>query len=384
LNRAVHLCQNMSRNSSVNIWEGPMNPAPSGHQPWLKVFNALSEAVCILDLEGRILNYNPALEALLEVPADQILGQKCCHLLHGVAEPIPDCPFTRLQESRRRETLTLSANGRTLQLTAEPLWDESGTLIGAVHIITDMSSQVRERTGLLKRIRELEEQCVQTSPHEIPLRRLCRKLIEDREAEGRRQQRILSDEVGKFLAGLKLELRSLGHHYDDPFLAGVLEKCLRAVDRIWDPVQDLISELRPPLLDDLGLVPALRWTIDLLEKRLGLPIQLHIDPDPVGLPSAIEDACFHLVRGALVLQSRQARSLTVSIQMVDGRLELLVGADAPDRGAVEFPDRGEREGDPAWLELQQRVLLLGGEALIRFAPGKGPEIRFQIPLSNRL
>jgi two-component system sensor histidine kinase UhpB len=360
-----------------------MNPAASGHQPWLTVFNALSEAVCILDLEGRILNYNPAMEALLDVPADQILGQKCCRLLHGVAEPIPDCPFTRLRESRRRETLTLSANGRTLQMTAEPLWDESGTLIGAVHLITDLSAQVREQADLLERIRELEEQRVQTAPHDVPLRRLCRKLIVDREAAGRRQQRILSDDLGKLLAGLKLEIRSLVQQGLDPSLSRSLGECLEAIDRTWLPVQDLIAEIRPPLLDDLGLVPALRWAIGSLGQPAGVPIQLNADPHLTGLPSEIEDACLHLVRGAVVLQSRRARSLTVSLHLADGRLELLVGAHAPDLATADWPDWAAEKGDPAWLELQERVLLLGGEGIVRSSPGRGVEILFHIPVAER-
>jgi PAS domain S-box-containing protein len=358
-------------------------PAAADSQPWLTIFNALSEAVCILDLEGRILNYNPAMETLLGLPAGQILGRNCGRLLHGVEEPLPGCPFTRLKESRRRETLTLSIAGRTLQLIAEPLWDEGETLIGAVLLINDISAQVRERTGLLKRIQELEELSVSPPPLEVPLRRFCRKLIEDREAVGRRQHRILSDDLGKLLAGLKLEFRSLVQQGLDPSLSRSLGECLEAIDRTWLPVQDLIAEIRPPLLDDLGLVPALRWAIGSLGQPAGVPIQLNTDPHLTGLPSEIEDACLHLVRGAVVLQSRRARSLTVSLRLADGRLELLVGAHAPDLETADWPDWAEEQGDPAWLELQERVLLLRGEALVRSIPGRGPEILFQIPLPNR-
>lgn len=358
-------------------------PAATDPQPWQTIFTVLSEAVCILDLEGRVLNYNQALEVLLGLPAGEILGRKCCLLLYGTEQPIPGCPFARLLETRHRESLTVAANGRTLQVTAEPLLDEAGNLIGAVQLVTDISGQVRERKALLTRIQELEGQQAPRSPLEIPLGRLALKLMRQREEENRRLRRILSDDVGKLLAGLKLELRSLQKKKDDPALSPPLQACLEATERSWGAVKDLIDAIRPPLLDDLGLVPALRAETRRLEKRKGIPVLLQIDEYPAGLSPEMESACFQLVQAALLLQSRQARSLSVSVQTRENRLNLCIGATVPGPQTAVAPDGDAGEENPTWLELRERALLLGGEAHIRYLPGSGPEIRFQIPRPER-
>ena len=117
-------------------------------QPWQSIFDSLSEAVCLLDLEGRILNYNRAMIELLKKPAEKILGFSCCQLVHGNLEPIPGCPVSRMRRSLRKETLVLSLNGRTLNLSADPFFDESGRLIGAVHIISEIPEGRKAEEGL--------------------------------------------------------------------------------------------------------------------------------------------------------------------------------------------------------------------------------------------
>jgi PAS domain S-box-containing protein len=359
-----------------------MSPAASPTQLWQTVFDALPEAVCIMDLEGRILNYNRALEVLLGRPAGQLLGLNCCRLLHGAEQPIPGCPFTRLRESRRRETLDLTVDGRTLRVTVAPLFDEAGALIGAVHLLADLTEQARERAGLLDRIRELEAESADRPPREDPRIKVYRRLFADREAENRRNYPRLENRIGKLLAGLKMDLRVLRKKTADPCSSAPLDDCLEDIDRAGTEVRHLIAQIRPPLLDDLGLVPALRWEISRLTERCGITGELEGPPDPTGLSPEMENACFHLVQGALALLVPRARSLTVSVQRTGDRLKLLAGAATPE-GTTDFTNQGEIEKDPAWSELQERTLLLGAEASVRSIPGRGLRILFQIPLTAR-
>ncbi|HSO71506.1 MAG TPA: PAS domain-containing protein, partial [Thermodesulfobacteriota bacterium] len=168
-------------------------------QPWQSIFDGLSEAVCLLDLEGRILNYNRSMIDLLKKPADKILGFSCCQLVHGNPEPIPGCPVRRMQQSLRKETLVLSLNGRTLNLSADPFFDESGRLIGAVHIISEIPQGPKVEEGFQKQSRALEGESGELRSSRDRLRLLSRHLMEAQEAERRQIVRELEDEIGQAL-----------------------------------------------------------------------------------------------------------------------------------------------------------------------------------------
>jgi len=120
---------------------------------WQTTFDALSDSVCLIDLEGTILRCNEGAAKLLGKPLDEIIGATCWELMHGTSEPIAGCPIVRMQRSRRRETLALPVGNRWLNVTVDPLLDEEGSLIGAVHVIADITEHKQAEEAL----RESEE-----------------------------------------------------------------------------------------------------------------------------------------------------------------------------------------------------------------------------------
>ncbi len=120
---------------------------------WRTTFDAIGDAICLLDLEGRVLRCNEVMTNLLGKPFDKIIGRTCWELVHGASEPIEGCPIVRMRETRRRESLILPMGERWLEVTADPLLDEDGDLIGAVHIMTDITARKRAEEAL----RESEE-----------------------------------------------------------------------------------------------------------------------------------------------------------------------------------------------------------------------------------
>jgi PAS domain S-box-containing protein len=120
---------------------------------WRTTFDAIGDAVCLLDGEGRMLRCNEAMTNLLGKPFDEIIGHTCWELVHGTSEPIAGCPVVRMRESRRRETLVLPMGDRWVEVSADPLLDETGDLIGSVHIMADITERKRAEEA----IREGEE-----------------------------------------------------------------------------------------------------------------------------------------------------------------------------------------------------------------------------------
>ncbi len=121
---------------------------------WQTSFDALSDSICLLDLEGRFLRCNKATAELLGKPINEIIGRTCWELVHGTSEPIEGCPIVRMQETRRRESLVLPVDDRWLDVSVDPVLDENGKLIGAVHIISDISKRKAAEDALRKREKE--------------------------------------------------------------------------------------------------------------------------------------------------------------------------------------------------------------------------------------
>ncbi|NWF93218.1 MAG: PAS domain S-box protein, partial [Syntrophaceae bacterium] len=120
-------------------------------EEWRATFDSINDFVCILDLEGRILRCNKALKNFLGKPFNEIINHSCWELVLGTKDPIENCPFSRMKETRHRETTTVSIKDRWYRITIDPILDETHLLIGAVNIISDITErkQAEEDLGRL-------------------------------------------------------------------------------------------------------------------------------------------------------------------------------------------------------------------------------------------
>jgi PAS domain S-box-containing protein len=116
---------------------------------WHKTFNAITDGVCIVDKsEGKILQCNSAMTRFLKRPYNEIIGRSCCELLHNSSEPVKRCPLVRMYESRRSETKDFEIGDKWLNIKVDPLIDNDGNLVGAVHIISDITEQRKASRAL--------------------------------------------------------------------------------------------------------------------------------------------------------------------------------------------------------------------------------------------
>jgi len=117
---------------------------------WQETFNAITDGVCIIDgKDGKILQCNKAMTRFLARGYDEIIGQNCCELLHGSSEPVKKCPLMRMFETRRSETADFQVDEKWFNIKVDPLIDNEGNLVGAVHIFSDIT-QHRKATKALR------------------------------------------------------------------------------------------------------------------------------------------------------------------------------------------------------------------------------------------
>ena len=118
-------------------------------QEWQETFNAINDAVCIIDKkQGKILQCNKAMANFLKKTYQEIIGQSCCQLIHGSTEPVKNCPLVRMWRTRRSETTVLQMDENWLQIKVEPVIDNDGNLVGAVHIVSDITEQKNAQHAL--------------------------------------------------------------------------------------------------------------------------------------------------------------------------------------------------------------------------------------------
>jgi len=214
---------------------------------------------------------------------------------------------------------------------------------------------------------------------------LFKKAINVQEEERKRIARELHDETSQALTALiyateeSLDMEDLGRAKQR------MQSMLELTQRILDGVHKIIFDLRPSMLDHLGLVPAIRW---LAQSRLD-PQVAHVTIEesspPLRLSPEIETALFRVIQEAVANVARHAaaRNVCISFNVADDNAFISIKDDGIgfDINALAIePDTGRGLG---LLGMEERVELLGGELEIQTAPGQGTQILIQVPLDGR-
>lgn len=120
---------------------------------WQKIFDGISDFVCLFDREGRIIQANNTTCKLLGKKRSEIIGSFCYEVFHNSQEPIENCPFNKVKETGKREILCVEYNNRWMEVIVDPLFDENKMVVGCVHIMSDVS----ERHKIEELLKESEE-----------------------------------------------------------------------------------------------------------------------------------------------------------------------------------------------------------------------------------
>ena len=210
------------------------------------------------------------------------------------------------------------------------------------------------------------------------LQRLSLELVHVQEAERKGLSRELHDEIGQVLTALRMEVGNAQSLLDqgstaNPHLtaaAGLVEQTLRSV-------RDLARGLRPSMLDELGLAPAITWQAREFSRHTNLAVNLSLDDSLPALDEPVRTCLYRFAQEALTNCARhsQASRVDLSLKQLNGKLSMSVLDDG--RG---FDMAHEKPKGIGLLGIKERVMELGGSLSIESSPGKGTKIAVEIPI----
>lgn len=216
-------------------------------------------------------------------------------------------------------------------------------------------------------------------------RRLARSVLSVQEQERRRLARELHDGLGQNLTVLQHELETLAaNSYGRVDAQARAARALELCRSILSDTRQLSRLLRPQILDDLGLAPALNWLLRSLSAPGGFQTEMHVDPDLPVLGEEADTMLFRVAQEALnnVARHAHARSVVVRLHARDRQAHLLVmddGAGCDPALAFARASQGETTGLAA---MRERVQLFGGELRLLSTPGEGTQLRVSLPLDS--
>lgn len=211
---------------------------------------------------------------------------------------------------------------------------------------------------------------------------LSRRLVETQETERRHIARELHDEIGQTLTLAQLNLQAVLPQMEATANHARLQDCLTAVERVLEQVHDISLNLRPSMLDDLGLEATLRWYTN-RQAALGAWQAEFIGlPPGQRLDSRIETECFRIGQEALtnVLRHARARTVIVELQHTKDQLQLRIQDDGLGFEVKAGRERAVHGDSMGLLTMAERAVLAGGGLEIKSTLGQGTEIRAWLPL----
>lgn len=261
----------------------------------------------------------------------------------------------------------------TGDLSARTGLPHGGDELGRLTYAFDLMAQALEQ-------REMERS---RASHKLQI--LSHRLVEVQENERRHIARELHDEIGQSLTVAEMNLQSALRSCGQAGLTKRLEDSIQAVERVLAQVHDLSLNLRPSMLDDLGLEAALRWYTNRQAALTGLQARFRGSPLPCRLDPVVETECFRVAQEALtnVVRHSAAQNVAVELEQIDGQLHLRVRDDGRGFDVAQQRDEAVRGSSLGLLSMEERAALAGGGLELISAPSEGTEVHAWFPLKWR-
>ncbi len=339
------------------------------------ILESAMDAIITVDALQRIVLFNDAAENIFGLSRDQALGSSLERL-------IPD----RFKAAHRKHVQRFGDTGDTTRRMGAKLVLFGLRATGEEFPIDASISQVtvdgqKFFTVILRDVTERVQSDAAIARSHADLRGLSRAANEALESERRRVARELHDELGQQLTAMKIDMTELEHALaiERPELQTRCVHLRGLIDQTVASTRRIAADLRPLMLDDLGLGAALEWLAQNTSQRTGIGVRLAIDEALTEVPDPHASTIFRIVQESLTNVARHASASKVDIEVRSDNAHALVSVRDNGRG-IAAGDQDKR-GSFGLLGIKERARLLGGHASIENHPGGGAVVKAHLPLA---
>ena len=339
------------------------------------LFGIAPVGISVLDGQHNVVDANPALEQIVRLSKEELLNgtwRRRTYLnADGTPRPPNEMASARAIAENRPindvETGIVTENGEIIwtQVSVAPLALPDASAVVITQDITE-----RKRAA-----KELEE-----ANHR--LRILSRRLFEVQEEERRHLARELHDEIGQALTAAKINLQSIIAATGGSATLARLEDTTAILDRLIGQVRQIALDLRPLMLDELGLVPALRSLLDKQGRRASVGVHFSAENVPENLDPEIQTTCFRIAQEAITNAVRHADATQIDLDLWSEKKELRLRIRDNGVGFDAESAQAQTVG-LGLIGIKERGALVGGRAKIVSSPTKGTTIEVSLPLMFR-
>lgn len=339
-----------------------------------RILNGMYDALMVVDRDYRIVDINNCFIDYYKKNREEIIGKTCYEITHSLPQPCTEdqhpCPIRKVIETKsinKVKHIHKDKYGKDVivDIFSFPLFD----LTGDVEYIVEIQQNITEHKKTEERLRVSREQ----------LRGLAAYLESAREEERRKMARKIHDELGQTLAGLKIDLSwlSKGLSKEQESLFEKTKSMSKLVDTTIQTVKRIAAELRPGVLDDLGIAAAIEWQAGEFEKLAEIKCEFSSNPRDIILDQERSIVIFRIFQEILTNIILHAKATNVKISLKEEGSSIVLKVRDNGKGISNKQISDSKAF--GLIGMRERVRPWRGEIKISGAPGKGTTVVASIP-----
>jgi PAS domain S-box-containing protein len=339
-----------------------------------------SDMVFSLDGSGRFTYLNARVRDILGYEPESLIGEYFSEIVtpdswEGSQLAMRNAARAGQESfSYEWEALSVSGEPRFLDVRASFI-TRGGEIVGQQGIARDMTEHRRMQEEIERRRLELSSSLKRQSE----MQDYVVLVTQVQEEERKRISRELHDDTVQALVALSRQLEMLEHEEPSPSSKRRIADMVSLVDSTLGGLRRFTRDLRPPMLDDLGLEPALEWLVQSTSEREGLVLTLHVKGEARRLESDVEVALYRIAQEAVsnVIKHAAATQVEITLEYSTSEIELLVRDNG--RGFLAGSRRPVEAGGLGLIGMHERAEMLSGTLSVESEPGRGTSLRARIP-----
>jgi PAS domain S-box-containing protein len=327
-----------------------------------------TDAIALYDASGKVLDVNTGSAILLGYTKEELIGKSLKEILLEedlIKNPIQ---YEVLQQGQStvKERKMRKNDGTIVQTEVRSQQLPDGRFLS---VIRDLSQRIKAEKDLDESYKAI--------------RKLTSHIQNVREEERTNIAREIHDELGQQLTVMKMDVSWINKKLvtDDEIIKEKVKGMLTMLDETVKSVRRISSELRPSLLDDLGLTAAMEWQLFEIKKRSGIKINFNAPEKELKLPDLIKTGLFRIFQESLtnVIRHAGAKSVKVNLEQKDHQLTLSIEDDGKGFDKGKIADKRTL----GILGMKERTSMIGGTYEINSIPGKGTVVEVVIPMNGQ-